>query len=255
MAYDAALQLRPAYPDAHRWRAETFVELKRYEDALRSLDQYLKIASSQGLPTGPESPISKDALAEAYLTRGLLRVRLKDGPGATDDYTQALALKPDGTTYAHRGWAHVLCEAPLLALHDFEDAIRLQPELADAYNGRGYARVKVGQYRQAVADAEEAIRRGPRTDRTLYNAARIYSQAAGKVDAEAAAKGLAGASALRSRYEGRAVELIRQALDLHSAPERRAFWQEFIGPDGALQPIRRTPEFARLTKIYARTGK
>jgi tetratricopeptide (TPR) repeat protein len=169
-----------------------------------------------------------------------------------DDYTQALALKRDGATYAHRGWAHVLSEAPLLALHDFEEAIRLEPELADAYNGRGYARVKLGQYRQAVADAEEAIRRGPRSERTLYNAARIYAQAVGKVDAETGATRPTGTAVLRARYESRALELIRQALDLHSASERRAFWQEFIMPDGALQPIRRAPGLVRLAERYAR---
>ncbi len=244
-AYEAALQIRPAYPQAHRGRAQALLELERYAEALRSLDQYLK---------DPDQEARKDLLAGVYLTHGLIRARLNDPSGAIDDYGLALRLKPDAATYAYRGWAHVLSEAPLLAWHDFEEAIRLQPDLGDTYNGRGYARVKLGRLRDAISDAEEALRRGPQTDRLHYNAARIYAQAAGRVDAEGGPRNRRRA-ATRSGYENRAVALVHQALGLHSAVERRAFWRRFVEADGALNPIRRNPGFARLAAEYSRRIK
>ena len=201
----------------------------------------------------PDQEARKDLLAGAYLTRGLIRARLNDAPGAIDDYGLALRLKPDAATYVYRGWVHVLSEAPLMALHDFEEAIRLRPDPGDTYNGRGYALAKLGRLRDAISDAEEALRRGPQTDRLLYNAARIYAQAAGRVDAEGGPRNRR-LSAARSGYETRAVALVRQALGLHSAVEpgvlatiRRGRW--------ALNPIRRNPGFARLADEYSRAIK
>jgi tetratricopeptide (TPR) repeat protein len=240
-AYEAALQIRPAYAQDHHGRAQALLELKRYAEALRSLDQYLK---------DPDQEARKDLLAGAYLTRGLIRVRLNDTLSAIDDYGLALRLKADAAAYAYRGWAHVLSEAPLLALHDFEEAIRLQPDLGDTYNGRGYARVKLGRLHDAILDAEEALRRGPPTDRLHYNAARIYAQAAGRVDAEGGPRNRALA-ATRAALVSRAVALVRKALGLHSAAERRAFLQRFVETDGALNPIRRNSGFAKLAEKYS----
>ena len=54
-----------------------------------------------------------------------------------------LALDPKGSILAH------------------DRAIRLKPDLAEAYNNRGVAKRKLGQYEAAVADYDEAIRLKP----------------------------------------------------------------------------------------------
>ena len=41
------------------------------------------------------------------------------------------------------------------------DAIRLKPDLAEAYNGRGYTYNELKQYQQAIKDFDEAIRLKP----------------------------------------------------------------------------------------------
>ena len=114
--------------------------------------------------------------------------------------------------------------------------------------------MRLGQYREAVADAETALRLGPQSPRLLWNAARIYAQAAGKLDA-AAAKRDRLAVALRSQYEQRAVQLLRQALD-KAAPKQAAFWRDYIGADkAALSPIRSSPAFAQLAAEYSRPAR
>ena len=52
------------------------------------------------------------------------------------------------------------------AVADYDEAIRLKPDLATAYNNRGVAKEKLEQYEAAVADCNEAIRRNhrPETD-------------------------------------------------------------------------------------------
>src|SRR5262249_18734307 len=75
-AFEAALQLRPGFVEVYRWRAGAFLKLEEYREAARSFDQYLE---KGGTP-----------LPEVYLTRGLIRTKLENYPGAIADYTQAL---------------------------------------------------------------------------------------------------------------------------------------------------------------------
>ena len=70
-----------------------------------------------------------------------------------------------------RGWLYIVSDAPQLALHDFEAAIRLEATNGDAYNGRGYARLRLGEHRQAVADAEKALSLGEPKPDLYYKAA------------------------------------------------------------------------------------
>ncbi len=47
------------------------------------------------------------------------------------------------------------------AIADYSEAIRLKPDLADAYAGRGEAYDAKGEHGKAIADLTEAIRRKP----------------------------------------------------------------------------------------------
>ena len=125
--------------------------------------------------------------------RGLARVERKKYSGAIADYTRAIELRSDleiGTRIRllnRRGWAYYFADAPGLALADFEESLRLTPEQSDAVAGRGLARIRLGQWRLAVADAEAAVRSvktSPTSEDGLiarreayFNAARIHAQA------------------------------------------------------------------------------
>ena len=145
-SFDAALALRKDHPLGQRLRAEALFRLGRFEEVIAAFDRYLEA----GKP-----------LESVYRGRGLARAELGQYPGAIEDFTKALELHPTSAVQAYRGWTYLVVDAPKLALRDFELAIELDPKNADAYNGRGFARAKLGQHREAVQDAAEALRLGP----------------------------------------------------------------------------------------------
>ena len=58
-----------------------------------------------------------------------------------------------GDHYRERGKMH-----HANALRDYGDAIRLDPDCAEAYFGRGLVYVREGKYREAIRDYERAVR-------------------------------------------------------------------------------------------------
>jgi tetratricopeptide (TPR) repeat protein len=239
-AYDAALKILPGDAEAHRLRVDVLLKQKRYDEVIGSCDAYLAV--------GPPS-------ADLYALRGLARAARNDLPGAISDDTQALTLRP-GTprVLVDRGWAYLFCAAPKLAVRDFDEAIRLDPTLGDAYGGRGNARVLLGQHREAVADALEALRRGEPTARTYYNTARTLAQAATVALTEVDRRGLAAVQ-VAGGYMDRAQTLLRQAIETLPAEERATFWQEVVQADPALRALRRRPKFTALAGPFAQSSR
>src|SRR5205823_3293859 len=128
-ACDAALAaapdgaILPGYPDPHLLRIEVLMAMRRFDDVTRSCDAVL----ARGKPS-----------AELHALRGLARSSLRDYPGAIEDDTQSLALRPgQPQVLRQRGWAYYVSNAPELALRDFAESIRLDPSVGDAYSGRG----------------------------------------------------------------------------------------------------------------------
>ncbi len=234
-AVQQALKLVPDDPEANRLAARLFLLREDYKQALKSLDTWAR----QSAPT-----------VDLYLARGLTRAKLGDYPGAIADYSRALELHADARVLARRGWLYIGSDSPGLALADFQEVLRLDPENGDAYNGRGMARVKLGRYQEAIRDAEAALRRVGDRVRDPYNAARIYTQAMLQVerDAELVKRQLSGP--LKSSYQARALKLLRQALEAEPPGQRRSqFWKEVIEKDGDLDPLRGTPGLAQLAEL------
>jgi tetratricopeptide (TPR) repeat protein len=232
-AYEAALKLQPDNRTVERLRADTLLALGRGAEAVQAFDLFLE-------PSDPDP--------DAYRERGFERARLADYAGAQADFTRALAIDPNSPmTRARRGWSY-LNEATKLALRDFEEAIKLDPKNGDLYNGRGYARVLMGDYAGGVTDSEEALRLSdPKADlRTRlamsYNAACIFAQAAGKA---ALAPGDSQRQALARRYQDRALDLIREAAEF-LAPDARTPYLKQVAGDPAFDPIRTYPPFVQL---------
>ena len=209
--------------------------LKRDDDVINSCDAVLKAR-----PT-----------AEVFELRGLAKDRRKDFSGAIDDYTQALARRPDQPRlWNRRGWTHLVTNAVQLALEDFERAIRLDASDGDAYSGRGSARALLGQHRAAIADAEESLRHGTPDARRDYIAGRIYVRAALAAANEVRQAGCA-AVALTASYQDRAVTLIGDAVRRTPPGQRAAFVRDQVFTDPALRPIRRRLRFEGLAEHTA----
>jgi serine/threonine protein kinase/Flp pilus assembly protein TadD len=200
------------------------VHLKRGEskETLLALDEYRKRG---GRPT-----------AEFYRCRGRAHFSLDNHPAAIEDLNQTLQLEPeDAATRSARGWAHLASRAHQVALRDFNEAILRRPKDGNAYSGRAYARLNLGNLDGAVEDIETALKLGPEKARLFQDAARILAQVSARMrpNTPATAQQIA-------RLQGRAVELLRQALRL-LPPDQR----ERVLADRTLEPLCRLPNFPR----------
>src|SRR5262249_44815067 len=199
------------------------MELKRYDEVLGACDAYL----ARGRP-----------VAEVFEIRGLARRARRDNTAAIADFHRAIELAhaADPATrsrlFRQRGWAHYFADAPRLALADFEEALLPDPNRGDAYGGRGLARIRLGLWRPAVADAETGLQhsRASRITSTaeesedlqvqaLYNAARIYAQAVEFAAQDVGREGQRAVTLYRP-YRTRALGLLHEALQPESNPAR-----------------------------------
>jgi serine/threonine protein kinase/tetratricopeptide (TPR) repeat protein len=81
---------------------------------------------------------------------------------AVADYTDAIRLKPDyAEAYNGRGQAYFKLKQFDKAISDYSDAIRIKPDFAEAYSNRAFAYTRLGQFDKALADCNEAIRIKP----------------------------------------------------------------------------------------------
>jgi tetratricopeptide (TPR) repeat protein len=168
----------------------------------------------------------------------MARDAVGDLAGAIDDYTQALSRRVDNPRLLRRrGWSHLAVDAHQLAVIDFDKAVRLERSNADAHAGRGFARARLGNYRAAVKDAEQALQLDDKNWRTAYNAARVYVQAAVAIRNESRKGGPITVS-LYTKYQARAVALLREALRRAPAQERTTIFRDTFQADPTLQLIR-----------------
>jgi tetratricopeptide (TPR) repeat protein len=246
-AFDLALKAWPECADAHLQRARALLELpaadrkKRRaldEDAIKSLEAYRQ---SGGKPR-----------FDVYRARGLAQTRLENYSEAIQAYSLALEQQPkDSATHAARGWLHLATHAADLALQDFQRALVYDAHNAEAYTGRGQARVAKGEYEAAVADAERAVRESKQGSNLLYDAARTYALVLVQLD-DATPLPLArraqveAARRRRADYVLRAVDLLRQAIDGLPRDQRATFWRERVLRDPAFKPLRRNADFERM---------
>jgi tetratricopeptide (TPR) repeat protein/tRNA A-37 threonylcarbamoyl transferase component Bud32 len=226
----AALSAVPGHPLPQGVRARALLELRQYEQAERAYGEYLRDGG--------------EASWEIFRGRGLARMKLGRYPEAVDDYTRALERRPDAEISQHRGWAHFFSDAWKLSLRDFNQAIELGgAEQTDACVGRGLARVMLGAYREAVADAETCLRRRPDTPEMMHNVACIFAEAAARVEAD---RGEPNRETLAATYRKQGLEALRLTLKLVRPEERRSFWRDRVLTDKSLVPLHGCPDFQRM---------
>jgi len=94
---------------------------------------------------------------------------------AIEYLNNAIKLQPDyADAYADRGLAYVDLGHHQRAIEDYNQAIRLQPDDATAYNNRGIAYKKLGQHQRAIEDYNQAIRLQPDGATAYFNRGNAY---------------------------------------------------------------------------------
>lgn len=91
--------------------------------------------------------------------RGSLRHERGDFEGAIADYNEAIRLEPeDAQAYNNRGNSWKTLKQYNKAIADFTEAIRLEPRRAAAYVNRGVAWGEMKEYDKAITDLSIALR-------------------------------------------------------------------------------------------------
>src|SRR5262249_44565006 len=105
----------------------------------------------------PSKPAPARGDAEAHHQKGRELLQKGQYRAAIDELTQAIASKPDlALAWNARGYAYLLLRDPTNAIKDFDRAIELNPRYANAYRNRGSARNAAGDAEGAAADRERA---------------------------------------------------------------------------------------------------
>jgi len=232
-AYDNSITANPDNADSYRLKAEILLVLNRDDEAVEAYTGFLEFGKE---------------VADVYRARALALAKLGRSREAMSGFTRALELEPSANMLVRRGWAFLL-EANQLAAADFDAAISENPDNADAWNGRGYARVMMGQINEATGDAEQALVRaakqvqaqGPGAWPHIYNAATIYAQAVGQIVNNARIP-QDGREANAAKLTKRAIQIIGMAIQAAGKTQRTAVIQT-LQSDTALNAIRTRPEF------------
>lgn len=126
------------------------------------------------LPVGA----NPEGLAEAHFRLGWL---YQQSPAKFDQaiihYTQAIKLKPDDAkAYIGRGIALYAQGKLDEAITDYNQAIKLNSDNSDAYNNRGLAFTAQDKLDEAIADYDIAIKLKPDNPNVLYNRGSTFYQ-------------------------------------------------------------------------------
>jgi serine/threonine protein kinase/lipoprotein NlpI len=235
-AYEQAIALTPNEAEPHRWLGEVLLRNKEYSDAILAFDRYVELK-------GP-------AELNVFRGRAIAHLHLKEYELAIRDLTQALAIRRnDADLHIYRGKTYLECKAWPLAVKDFDQAIEIAPSVA-GYQGRGLARMQLGQVKEAAQDAEELVRLGKGASRPLYDASCLLAQVAGQIEPSRSSTQDA-ARRERAAYQKRAVALLQQSLETMPQTQRYTFWRETIQRESALRPLTNHPDYLRLERRYS----
>ncbi|MBD2279605.1 serine protease [Aphanizomenon flos-aquae] len=131
---------------------------------LRDLKRYREAAAAIN------KAIELSPRAAFYNNRGIVRDDLGDKQGAIDDYNLAIKINPnDADAYYNRGNVRDDLGDKQGAIDDYNQAIKINPNNANAYYNRGIVRNELGDKPGAIDDYNLAIKINPNDADAYYN--------------------------------------------------------------------------------------
>ena len=162
-----------AAPDAAASDAKTEPEPVDGPAGMQPMDRPGQVETSATVAPGthadarPAEPAAahdnaQEQLLQSHIAQGVDYRRREHFGHAMGEFEQALHINPDrADAWFHRGMTWGLMGDHGRAIADFNRALALDPQYAEAYNCRGYAHLCLGEYRRAVEDLERADRLNP----------------------------------------------------------------------------------------------
>ena len=144
VSFDDALKVQPTHAEALFNRGLTLNELKRLEEAVASFDGALKVR--------PDS-------IEALSNRGNVLRELKRYGEALASFDRALKVRPDyAEAFSNLGVTlHAEMDLFALALASHDRALRMRPDYAAALTNRGITLLELKRFEEALASFDRAL--------------------------------------------------------------------------------------------------
>lgn len=155
-----AIDLDPQYAEAYAYMSMVYsVDLVNRWTGTADPQAVAMRYSALALQKDPNEPI-------AYIASAIVKIYVKDLPGAKADAERAIALNPSSATgYGTLGHIMVYLGNPLSAVPYLERAMRLDPHFAQQYKHfLGTAYLVAGDYKKAELAFRKRIELAPRTD-------------------------------------------------------------------------------------------
>ncbi|MCZ2148877.1 MAG: tetratricopeptide repeat protein [Bryobacterales bacterium] len=202
--FAAALRLRPDYGEAFLERGRAYMLSGRYEKAREDMQQALRLypASEEARLTlrqaneniaalkAPSKPAEKPVPIPApAVSRAVPPVPAPVDPRAAEAHWRA----GRDFIYAHQY---------VKAIEELNEAVRLNPGYAEAFNARGFARLLMKEYTSAIADFDSALKLSPRYANAMRNRD-VAVKAAREEKMRQAASAAPGASSASESAEAR----------------------------------------------------
>jgi len=106
----------------------------------------------------------------AYFYRGIAKTYLGDNQGAIADYNQAIAINPQyADAHYNRGIVKSNLGDNQGAIADYSQVLAINPQFSDAYNNRGKSKSDLGDKQGAIADYNQAIAIDSQNATAYYN--------------------------------------------------------------------------------------
>jgi serine/threonine protein kinase/Flp pilus assembly protein TadD len=115
---------------------------------------------------------------EFQFVYGICAYKLQQAQAAVDAFGACIALSSGSDrakAHVNRALAYTLLGKTTEALHDYDEALRLDPQLASAVLNRGVLHYQHGDYVAAVADLRQALELGADPEHVLFNLALAYN--------------------------------------------------------------------------------
>ncbi|BCL34726.1 serine protease [Nostoc sp. MS1] len=126
------------------------------------INTFLRMSAQVGVDTGisaPNTPVATAPKADDFFLQAVDKYNKGDKQGAIADYTSTLKINPNlAAAYNNRGVARSDLGDKQGAIADYNSALKIDSNLAEAYNNRGLARSDLGDKQAAIADYNLALK-------------------------------------------------------------------------------------------------